>query len=149
MITLNCFRRRLGTNWTTVRCPDQWWFSLSKQACIIRLPLSSFADSYVSRPQVFPQDIRSSYPGSKVHRANMGRIWGQQDPGGPHVDPMNFVIWVYIKQELPIFSICNDMCRAVHYNGSVTVFRNTVSYILLIISTNGLSEICSDIWLQV
>ena len=23
----------------------------------------------------------------------MGRIWGQQDPGGPHVGPMNFAIW--------------------------------------------------------
>ena len=25
--------------------------------------------------------------------ANMGSIWGQQDPGGPHVDPMNLAIW--------------------------------------------------------
>ena len=23
----------------------------------------------------------------------MGPIWGQQDPGGPHVSPMNFAIW--------------------------------------------------------
>ena len=23
----------------------------------------------------------------------MGPIWGQQDPGGPHVCPMNFAIW--------------------------------------------------------
>ena len=23
----------------------------------------------------------------------MGPIWGRQDPGGPHVAPMNFVIW--------------------------------------------------------
>ena len=23
----------------------------------------------------------------------MGPIWGRQDPGGPHVGPMNFVIW--------------------------------------------------------
>ena len=30
---------------------------------------------------------------SKVHGANMGPIWGRQDPGGPHVGPMNFVIW--------------------------------------------------------
>ena len=26
----------------------------------------------------------------------MGPIWGRQDPGGPHVDPMNFVIWVFL-----------------------------------------------------
>ena len=32
-------------------------------------------------------------PDSKVHGANMGPIWGRQDPGGPHVGPINFVIW--------------------------------------------------------
>ena len=26
----------------------------------------------------------------------MGPIWGRQDPGGPHVGPMNFAIWEYI-----------------------------------------------------
>ena len=36
----------------------------------------------------------SAYPDSKVHGANMGPIWGQQDSGGPHVGPMNFAIWV-------------------------------------------------------
>ena len=33
-------------------------------------------------------------PDSKVHGANMGPIWGQQDPGGPHGGFMNFTIWV-------------------------------------------------------
>ena len=32
-------------------------------------------------------------PDSKVHGANMGPIWGRQDPGEPHVGPMNFAIW--------------------------------------------------------
>ena len=32
-------------------------------------------------------------PDSKVYGANMGPIWSQQDPGGPHVGPMNFAIW--------------------------------------------------------
>ena len=31
-------------------------------------------------------------PDNKVHGANMGPIWGRQDPGGPHVGPMNFAI---------------------------------------------------------
>ena len=31
-------------------------------------------------------------PDSKVHGANMGPIWGRQDPGGPNVGPMNLVI---------------------------------------------------------
>ena len=32
-------------------------------------------------------------PDSKVHGADIGSIWGRQDPGGPYVDPMNFAIW--------------------------------------------------------
>ena len=32
-------------------------------------------------------------PDSKVHGANMGPTWGRQDPGGPHVGPMNLAIW--------------------------------------------------------
>ena len=35
-------------------------------------------------------------PDSKVHGANMGPIWGQQDSGGPHVGPMNLAIWELI-----------------------------------------------------
>ena len=33
-------------------------------------------------------------PDSKVNGANMGPFWDRQDPGGPHVGPMNFAIWV-------------------------------------------------------
>ena len=36
----------------------------------------------------------NDYPDIKAHGANIGPIWGRQDPGGPHVGPMNFVIWV-------------------------------------------------------
>ena len=25
----------------------------------------------------------------------MGPIWGRQDPGGPHVGPINFTIWEF------------------------------------------------------
>ena len=34
-----------------------------------------------------------SVPDSKVPGANMGPIWGRQDPDGPHFGPMNFAIW--------------------------------------------------------
>ena len=40
---------------------------------------------------VFHMDV--TVADSKVHGANMGPILGRQDPGGPHVDPMNFAIW--------------------------------------------------------
>ena len=34
-------------------------------------------------------NLKWNIPNNKVH----GPIWGQQDPGGPHVGPMNFAIW--------------------------------------------------------
>ena len=42
-------------------------------------------------------------PDSKVHGANMGPIWGRQGPGGPHVGPMNFVIWVTAPNYLAFY----------------------------------------------
>ena len=47
--------------------------------------------------QVIPSD---RCPDSKGHGANMGPIWGRQDPGGPHVGPMNFAIWVGLGPSL-------------------------------------------------
>ena len=43
-------------------------------------------------------------PESKVHGANMGPIWVRQDPGGPHVGPMNLAIWVILKNKLQMLS---------------------------------------------
>ena len=43
-----------------------------------------------------------NYPDSKIHGANMGPIWGRQDPGGPHVVPMNFAIWVVAAKLEPL-----------------------------------------------
>ena len=36
----------------------------------------------------------SNLPDSKVHGANMGPIWGRQDPGGLHVGPMNLACYL-------------------------------------------------------
>ena len=55
-------------------------------------------------PDVLAQDNskhRAEYapiPDSKVHGSNMERIWARQDPGGPHVGPMNFAIWDVFQQ---------------------------------------------------
>ena len=38
-------------------------------------------------------------PDSKVHGAHMGPTWGRQDPGGPHVGPMNLVIWFMTSEK--------------------------------------------------
>ena len=34
---------------------------------------------------------------AKFVGANMGTIWGRQDPGRPHFGPMNFAIWVTVN----------------------------------------------------
>ena len=43
------------------------------------------------------QALKKIYHDSKVHGANMGPIWDRQGPGGPHVGPINFAIWVLLK----------------------------------------------------
>ena len=40
-----------------------------------------------------PKAEYATIPDSKIYWANMGPIWGRQDPGGPHVGSMNFAIW--------------------------------------------------------
>ena len=48
-------------------------------------------------------------PDSKIHGANMGPIWGRQDPGGPHVGPMNFAIWDWMRaKDIAVHTRCSD-----------------------------------------
>ena len=55
------------------------YFAHIVTVCLLELPL----------PIQFHPDI-------KVHGANMGPIWGRQEPGGPHVGPMNLAIWAIL-----------------------------------------------------
>ena len=64
---------------------------------VSQIGLSNAARSGVTNV-IFTKDslkaiIHQAFPDSKVHGANMGPIWGQQDPRGPYAGPMNFVIW--------------------------------------------------------
>ena len=43
--------------------------------------------------------VTGTHPDSKIHEAKMGLIWGRQDPGGPHVGPMNLAIWAVKQRE--------------------------------------------------
>ena len=45
-----------------------------------------------------PTTARYDLPDSKIHGVNMGPIWVRQDPGGPLIGLMNFVIWAYTCQ---------------------------------------------------
>ena len=49
--------------------------------------------------------ILDRYPDSKDHGAYMGSTWGRQDPGGPHVGPMNLAIRVGTSTELNLDGI--------------------------------------------
>ena len=52
---------------------------------------------------------------SKVHGASMGPVWGRQDPGGPHVGPRHFAIWVLIYAYPELFSFWWYCCFYVLY----------------------------------
>ena len=64
---------------------------------------SHVLQGYVSGNGAMPQRRN---PENKVHGANMGPIWGRQDPGGPHVGPMNFAIWERIPSQWKIIFWC-------------------------------------------
>ena len=42
---------------------------------------------------MFSCNQQNASPNNKVQGANMGPIWGLQDPGGSYVGPMNLAIW--------------------------------------------------------
>ena len=58
------------------------------------------------------QYVLKIYPDSKVHGTNKGPIWGRQDPGGPHVGPMNFTIWVYIQIQVLLLYHTNTVSNS-------------------------------------
>ena len=59
-------------------------------------PESGISINFPTMLTFCPETRNCQYPDSKVHRADMEPIWGRQDPGGPHVDLMNFVIWLHL-----------------------------------------------------
>ena len=78
------------------KCSACWWPNTSAKTFADMMMMT---DAMPYKP-VNWATISLDYPDSKVHGANMGPIWGRQDPGGPHVGPMNFAIWVWFaKQE--------------------------------------------------
>ena len=61
-----------------------------------------------------------SHPDSKVRGANKGPIWGRQDPGGPHVGPMNFVICQY-----RLWWGAADQCTLSHRTNTILWYRES------------------------
>ena len=73
-------------------CVAFWTVEILTPDQRIHNEMLAFTSITVNQLYQEPQCIINS-PGSKVHGANMGPIWGWQDPAGPHVGPMNLVIW--------------------------------------------------------
>ena len=59
---------------------------------------ASFEASSQQLADIWRDVLRKDIPDSKVHEANMGPIWGQRDPGGPHVGPMN-LLWTLLWEQ--------------------------------------------------
>ena len=78
-----CFIRILSSKWG-------YLCTLVRLSC--QRSSSVFENTNVGTNLLQPSSLRI-HPDSKVHWANMGPIWDRQDPGGPHVGPMNIVIW--------------------------------------------------------
>ena len=76
-------------------------------------PLGPCNDTYTSVERI------TAYPDRKVHGANMGPIWGRQDPSGPHVGPMNLAIWAraFFVRRQQVRSRIGRILRCIQWNG--------------------------------
>ena len=55
-----------------------------------------------------------AFPDSKVRGANMGPIWGRQDPGGAHVGSMNLAISIGSLRSKAISKYSIELVNADH-----------------------------------
>ena len=60
--------------------------------------------------------LERKYPNSNFMRPTWGP-WGRQDPGGPHVGPMNFAIWV-ILTEINSFTAATQIAKFMGQHGA-------------------------------
>ena len=51
----------------------------------------------------------------------MGPIWGRQDPGGPHVDPMNCAIWMALFMGQNGHHFADDIFKRIFFNENVRI----------------------------
>ena len=79
-------------------------------------------------------------PKSKVHGAIMGPTWGQQDPGGPDVGPMNFALWDALVIKLVTMQVSQDVKGLQCLHGNVCKHN----MVLLIISFCECIGLCSN-----
>ena len=78
------------------------------------------------------------YRDNKVYGANMGLIWGRQDPGGPRVGPINFAIWVTLFLYLiPQFLSKGGIKTKLTLQQAHKLFVTTLNAILLFLTRHN------------
>ena len=90
----------------------------------------------------------NAIPDSKVHGDNMGPIWGRQDPGGPHVGPMNLAIWDILWGLVSQFpSLAHGRC---HNNIKSIIYEHMLQIKFMNISRNcSHNDPLEHLWWQV
>ena len=87
-ISQHWFRLWLGANQATSHYMNQWWLVyFLPQICITQPQWVKWCEILWWWWSIV---LLINIPDSKAHGANMGPTWGLQDPGVPHVGPMNF-----------------------------------------------------------
>ena len=106
--TSHCLLILLPTGRTTL-CANIYGCNLDKQTTQPVGWKSLFRDMHPDNLSIFCQIPKLMYPwwspDSKSHGTNMGPVWVLSAPDGPHVGPMNFVIWVHIRTNFISISI--------------------------------------------
>ena len=83
---MHMFKHNLTGNWLpcfNISWPTGLWLGVGVIFTLFNWVNIDFENGYTQ-----------PYPDNKFHGANIGPIWGRQDPGGPHVGPVNVAIWV-------------------------------------------------------
>ena len=91
-------------------------------------------------------------PDSKVRGANMGPIWGRQDPGGPHVGPMNFAIWegkpMYVSHFQMIFHLKKFKSRVTHSLFDISMEITQFWFVKIVNKISVLTWIMAWYWID-
>ena len=69
-------------------------------------------------------------PESKVHVANTASIWGREDPGWPHISPIDFAIWVILHRSI---SWINAIATTSYTNHNIQSRSITLSQVCLLL----------------
>ena len=91
----NILLRRWPTISVIIRC--QWFNHMTRQ--VLQEGIKTVWVDHWWYLATHTQAKMANTPHSNVHGAYMGPTWGRQDPGGPHVGPMNIVIGDYIAKD--------------------------------------------------